>query len=239
MHRPHRLAARFSLALLALPLLAAGSGAVADQDDAAPGAPRPTTRSKLIYVDSTGEQKVIEGNATVVNRGYLGVELTELTPELRVHFGAPEGAGVMIARVVAGSPADKAGLKVGDIVTALDGKPMTSSWDVRATVRSLAEGAPLALDVQRDGKAEALLATVVQKARKEVDWAPLLMKSGDDDRVMAFRLPGAADDKLSLGALQQLQQLRLQATPREELLEKRLKALQKRLDDLESRLPKN
>jgi membrane-associated protease RseP (regulator of RpoE activity) len=230
-----RNAIRLSSSLLLLLLAGGGATAVA-QDDAAPDAPRPTTRSKLIYVDSTGEQKVIEGNATVVNRGYLGVELTELTPELRVHFGAPENAGVMIARVVPGSPADKAGLKVGDILTALDGKPMTSSWDVRAAVRSLGAGAQLALDVQRDGKSESLSATVIEKARKEVDWAPLIMKTGDDDRVMTFRLPGAADGTPGLGALPQL---RLQTTPREELLEKRLKALQKRLDELESRLPKN
>src|SRR5258708_4887988 len=96
-----------------------------------PGEPREAEKSQLVYVDENGEKKVVEGTGTLVKRGYLGVELTELTPELRAHFGAPQDTGVMVARVVAGSPADKAGLKVGDIITSLDGKAVESSSDGR------------------------------------------------------------------------------------------------------------
>ena len=45
--------------------------------------------------------------------GYLGVELVDLTPELREHFGAPRDVGVMVGRVEPGSPAARAGLEVG------------------------------------------------------------------------------------------------------------------------------
>jgi membrane-associated protease RseP (regulator of RpoE activity) len=197
---------------------------------------------KLIYVDENGEKKVVEGTGTVVKRGYLGVELTELTPELRAHFGAPKDAGVMVARVVAGSPADKAGLKVGDIITSLDGKAVESSWDVRARVRALGEGAALPLEVQRDGHVEALSATVVQRERREMDLAPFLMKNGDGDRLMfpfpSGVAPGTAGPPAGPGAGGEMRLHPSFHSPREEMLERKLKALEKRLNELENRLPK-
>jgi membrane-associated protease RseP (regulator of RpoE activity) len=204
-----------------------------------PGEPHEGDKSKLVYVDENGEQKVVEGTGTVVKRGYLGVELTELTPELRAHFGAPKDAGVMVARVVSGSPADKAGLKVGDIITSLDRKAVESSWDVRARVRALAEGAALPLEVQRDGRSEALTATVVQRERREMDLAPFLMKNGDADRLMGFpRLPGAAPGAPGGPDAGEMRLHPSFHSPREEMLERKLKALEKRLNELENRLPK-
>jgi len=204
-----------------------------------PGEPREAETSKLFYVDENGEKKVVEGTGTVVKRGYLGVELTELTPELRAHFAAPQDAGVMVARVVAGSPAEKAGLKVGDIITSLDGKPVESSWDVRARVRALGEGAVLPLEVQRDGRSEALTATVVQRERREMDLAPFLMKNGDADRIMGLRrLPGAAPAPPGAPEGGDMRLHPSFHSQREEMLEKKLRALEKRLNELENRLPK-
>jgi hypothetical protein len=60
------------------------------------------------------------------------------------------------------------------------------------------------------------------------------MRNGDADRIMAFRLHGPAGGVGGPDA-----QLALNASPREEMLEKKLKALEKRLNDLESRLPKH
>ena len=62
-------------------------------------------------------------------RGYLGVSLLDLTPELREHFGRKE-TGVMVLRVTADGPAAKAGLQVGDVITAIDGIAVDSSGDV-------------------------------------------------------------------------------------------------------------
>jgi len=231
--------------LAALPaLLLAGAGAAASlpagaQVIADAPADRHADRSKLICIGEDGQEKVIEGRGTLAKRGYLGVELSELTPELRAHFGAPESAGVMVARVVPGSPAEKAGLKIGDIVTGLDGKPVDSSWDVRARVRPLADGAVLPIAVWRDGKSLELTATVAQKERREIDLTPFLMKGADAERIMTFRrLPGPAAEGDALdGAV--APKMRVQPrTPREEMLEKKLKALEKRLNELESRLPR-
>src|SRR5262245_342061 len=46
----------------------------------------------------------------------MGVELLELTPELRVFFGAPEDSGLLVSRVESGSPAERAGIRVGDVI---------------------------------------------------------------------------------------------------------------------------
>src|ERR1700674_1056075 len=109
-------------ALLRAGAAAASCPAPAKRTAKAP-ADRHTDKSKLICIGEDGQEKVIEGTGTLAKRGYLGVELSELTPELRAHFGAPESAGVMVARVAAGSPAEKGGLNVGDIITSLYGQP--------------------------------------------------------------------------------------------------------------------
>ncbi len=223
-------------------LLLAGAGAAAGRQATA-DAPvdKHAEKSKLICIGEDGQEKIIEGSGTLAKRGYLGVELSELTPELRAHFGAPEQAGVMVARVVAGSPADKVGIKVGDILTSLDGKPVESSWDVRSRVRPLAEGAVVPLEIWRDGKSQALSATVAQKERREIDLSPFLMKGTDAERIMTIRrLPGPAAEGDALDGAVTAPKMRLapRVSPREEMLEKKLKALEKRLHELENRLPK-
>jgi membrane-associated protease RseP (regulator of RpoE activity) len=206
----------------------------------APAAVRPEgDRTKLVCIGEDGLEKVIEGKGTMARRGYLGVEVTELSPELRAHFGAPENAGVMVAKVIAGSPADKAGLKVGDILTSLDGKPVESSVDLRARIRPLADGAALPMELQRDGKPLTVTATIVQKLRREIDLAPFLMKPVDAQRILSFRHePGAAiEGNAPDGAVLPKMRLRPLVSPREEMLEKKLKALEKRLNELENLLP--
>ena len=72
---------------------------------------------------------------THVGGGFLGVRLAELTPELRVHFGVAEDAGVMISRVLGDSAAQAAGLSVGDIVTRVDGREIASTSDLGRAIR--------------------------------------------------------------------------------------------------------
>lgn len=196
--------------------------------------------TRLVWVGPSGTEQVVDEPGTLVRRGYLGVELTELTPELRTHFGAPAESGVMIARVVAGSPADHAGLRVGDILTALDGVPMASSWDVRARVRPLDDGAPLAIEVRRDGATQLLTAAVEQRERREVDYAPLMMHTGGVDRILPLNAPPTSPTTTEESApCAASPSTRTAKTARELLLEKKLKALEKRLNELESRIPKS
>ena len=92
--------------------------------------------------------------------GFLGVQLTELTPELRAHFGVPEDAGVMVSKVVPDSPAERAGIRVGDILTRIDGEDVASSWDVKRLVYHREEGEAADLEVWRDGGLETLTAAI-------------------------------------------------------------------------------
>jgi S1-C subfamily serine protease len=120
------------------PAPAAGA-AVPAGPSAGEKAPGKVHRSQKIVVmdDAGGDRAAFEYRlGKPVARGYLGVGLTDLTPELRAHFGVPQEAGVMVSKVDAGSPAEKAGLKVGDVVTAIDGKPVATSFDVRLRIRS-------------------------------------------------------------------------------------------------------
>ena len=61
-----------------------------------------------------------------VRRGQLGVTIQDLTPELANAFNITAGKGVVISQVAEGSPAQKAGIKPGDIVISVDNKPVTS-----------------------------------------------------------------------------------------------------------------
>lgn len=214
-------------------LLLAGSAAWAQKP-----APKPVTRERIVVVDKDGKEHVWDSEGTPVRRGYLGVGLTELSPELRAHFGVPEDAGVMVASVEDGSPADKAGVKVGDIIASIDGKDVKSSWDVRAQVRELKEGEQVPFTVYRDGKAQSLSATIAMRERPELDMAPFLFRGGDgENQPMVFHL-----DREQLRNLPRAERgdvlLPRMRSAREAELEKRLKELEKRLADLEKLLEK-
>jgi membrane-associated protease RseP (regulator of RpoE activity) len=101
-------------------------------------------------------------------RGYVGVQLLNLTPELRSHFGVSEDTGVMVAKVEPGSPAEQAGVQVGDIVTEIDGNPVDSSWSLSRYVRGKKEGDSVSLEVWREGGAQAVFVTIVEKEREAV-----------------------------------------------------------------------
>src|SRR6202042_832591 len=67
--------------------------------------------------------------------GYLGVDITSLTPALRQQYGFTPTSGAVILSVVSGSPADKAGLVEGDVIVNIDGTNITSSDDLQKLVQ--------------------------------------------------------------------------------------------------------
>jgi serine protease Do len=96
---------------------------------------------------------------TVV-RGYLGVKIQPLTQDLATSFGLKDHNGVLVAQVEPGTPAEKAGLKQGDVITSLDGKPVTNIGDFRNTVASSLPNSVHTLGVLRDNKVLELKVTV-------------------------------------------------------------------------------
>ncbi|PWT87579.1 MAG: hypothetical protein C5B54_12075, partial [Acidobacteria bacterium] len=86
-------------------------------------------------------------------RTHLGVELQDLDQNLSSYFKVAPDAGVLIVRVENGSPAEKAGLQSGDVVTECNGKKVGSARDLMDTVRDLQEDESADLTVLRHGSA--------------------------------------------------------------------------------------
>jgi serine protease Do len=102
----------------------------------------------------------------VVHRGYLGVQIKNVADrELADRLGVPTDGGVLVTQVFDKTPGAKAGLKDGDVITALAGKPVHSSHDLQMAVASLPLGKPVELKVVRDGKPMTLQATVEEQPK--------------------------------------------------------------------------
>jgi len=135
--------------LMAATLMAAPAGAVAG-----PGDKSPDTKSD----DSTGESFHWSMSTS---RARLGVMVIGLTPELRTHFGAPAGKGVLVARVEPKSSAAAAGLAVGDILTDVRGTGIDSAEEVLDALATAKKDDVVSLSVIRDKKPLTLSAKMM------------------------------------------------------------------------------
>ncbi|MCS7233336.1 MAG: DegQ family serine endoprotease [Synergistetes bacterium] len=84
-----------------------------------------------------------------VKRGWLGVYLQAMTPSLAKGFGLKEAKGVIIARIVPGSPAEKYGLRRGDVILSVDGKEVNSPAELQIAIRSRKAGEKVNISVWR------------------------------------------------------------------------------------------
>ncbi len=87
-----------------------------------------------------------------VTRGWLGVNIQDLTPELAKSFGLKEKKGALIAQVVSGSPAEKSGIEPGDIILEFDGQVVSDSKDLPRIVASTPVGKMVTVRLSREGK---------------------------------------------------------------------------------------
>jgi C-terminal processing protease CtpA/Prc len=94
-----------------------------------------------------------------MGRPLLGVQLVEVTDELREHLGGRDGEGVLVSKVVSGSPAEDAGIRVGDLIVGLDGDDVGSVGDLRQGL-SGKQGETFDVDVIRDGRPESVRVTI-------------------------------------------------------------------------------
>jgi len=96
----------------------------------------------------------------VVHHGYLGVGLNDVTPDNAQFFNLTGNSGALIASVTPNSPASRAGLKTGDVVTAVDGRRVETGSDLQVIVSEDAPGSKIQLDVMRNGHPEKVDLTV-------------------------------------------------------------------------------
>jgi len=91
-----------------------------------------------------------------VTRGWLGVAIQSVTPELAKSFGLDEARGALVAAVTEGGPADKAGIERGDVVTAFNGTPVKDAHDLPAMVAATPVGEQVEVTVLRNGQEKTL-----------------------------------------------------------------------------------
>jgi serine protease Do len=109
-------------------------------------------------------QLVAKGEVT---RGYLGVNIQSITPDLAAAMKLEGRKGALVADVVSGSPADAAGIKRGDVIVAYDGKVVEESHDLPAAVAATPIDKEVTLTVVRDGKEHHLLAKIAKLESEE------------------------------------------------------------------------
>jgi C-terminal processing protease CtpA/Prc len=152
-------------------------------------------------------------------RGYLGIQLIEITPELRAHYGVARDAGVLVGAVEPDSPAAKAGIEVGDIITRAGGERLESVQDLTRMVREKKTGDTLKIEVSRNRATKSLTATVAERTvRHERAWT----------------MPDLEDVRPMLGELEQVRPM-LSQLEHSRSLRDRLDQIEKRLDDLEKK----
>ena len=123
-----------------------------------------------------------------VSRGYLGVVIQPITPEIAESLGFESTDGALIADVSPGSPAEKAGLKRGDVVVEFDGKPIKEFTSLSKLVGLMVPGASSVLKIFRDGKKKD-----VSVVLGELPEDPVASSRTDADMKVEDITPGLAE----------------------------------------------
>jgi serine protease DegQ len=100
-----------------------------------------------------------------VVRGWVGIETQDITPELAASFGLAKQSGAIIAGVVRGSPADQAGIRPGDILLSVAGKPVASTSDMLNLIAQLPPGHKATMKVMRKNREAAIDVNVGKRPR--------------------------------------------------------------------------
>jgi serine protease DegQ len=120
----------------------------------------PVSTAKMVL-----EQIIQHGQ---VVRGWIGIESQDITPELADSFGLARKSGAIVAGVVRGGPADKAGMRPGDILLSVAGKPVASTSEMLNLIAQLAPGGKAKMTVMRKNH-EATLDVTVGRRPQQVD----------------------------------------------------------------------
>jgi S1-C subfamily serine protease len=100
------------------------------------------------------EQLINKGSVT---RAWLGVAIQPVTPEIASSFGLAKARGALIADVMAGSPAEKSGLKQGDILLTFDGKEVKDARQLQLLVGEASVGKKVGLEIFREGREQKIV----------------------------------------------------------------------------------
>ena len=111
------------------------------------------------YAFNVADQLMKTGHVT---RGRIGVSIGNVTRDLAESLGLPKPEGAAVSTVEADSPASRAGIEVGDVITRLDGRPVEGSADLSRSIRSMKPGSKTTLTVWRAGKTRDIPVTIAE-----------------------------------------------------------------------------
>ncbi len=112
------------------------------------------------------EDIIYEGKVT---RGWLGVQIQDINPAMRGSLGLGNRKGVLIGDVFKGQPADKGGIRRGDVILSIDGKQVGDANELRNTVAACSPGVKIPVTVFRGGKEISLSVKLVERDEKSID----------------------------------------------------------------------
>lgn len=101
-----------------------------------------------------------------VTHGYMGIAITDVTPENAKFFDMQKAEGALVNQVEPDTPGSKAGLKTGDVITALNGKPINDAGQLQVEVGQTAPGTTIQLGVVRNGKDQTIPVTLEAMGKK-------------------------------------------------------------------------
>jgi len=131
-------------------------------------------------------------------RGFLGVGIQDLTPELAKEFDSPEARGALVGQVEPKGAAAEAGLKSGDVIVEFNGKPVPDSRQLRLTIARTSPGTKVELKVLRQGKLKTFNVTL-----KEMPDRPLAAGGTTPDEAADEVLKGVAVADLDVATRRQ------------------------------------
>jgi len=149
-----------------------------------------------------------------VVRGWLGVVIQEITPEIAETIGVKEG--ILVSQIAAGSPAEKAGLKVGDIIVAIDGAKVREVRELQFRVMKTPPGTEVTLTILRGGKEQTIKAKVGEmpekvsfgQPREQVGELGLSLRDLSPEEVRRLGVKGVFVEGVAPGSLAQRSGLR-------------------------------
>ena len=156
----------------------------------------------------------------MMGRGRLGVRVENLNRDLGDYFGVADGKGALVVEVVKDTPAERAGLKAGDVITSVGEKKIYDTDDLVSALRSRDAGR-VSLDVIRHGSRRTIEA--------ELERAPRAMRLGRGQGMMGYR-DGDGNRRIVIRNSDR-DQLQREVTD----LRKEVKELQKQLDEMKRR----
>lgn len=127
-------------------------------------------------------------NTGHVTRGWLGVYIQDVTRDLARSFGMKQPQGALVTRVIDDSPAAKAGIKVGDVITEYDGKSVPNSSTLPPMVGMTALGHTVPVKVIRSGKNKKLKVTIAELPEIDTDKGQEKGDKSDNDRQFNHRI---------------------------------------------------